>query len=471
MSQDDLSSWLKASAENKITTKNTWKSTLIEHFVDTDKFRAQNGINFQKASCTLEGCMKVYSTRVDDVSENTMKLLEIFNKDEETKKKTVPKKKSNFIEKNLNNINLKNKEDLDYYDPIFSSVLHMKDGCFLLDVIDPTNEGILLYSDIQKEIVMNDQKIDIEVVQLPICNSLKDFEAVKSITKYNSISDDCMNGPEFDINDFTMNEPDFLASDEIEKEQNEVIQNEINIFHETPFGYFKGWAGPSHWKIQTNTIMKNTQEKKQRQRFFLDFKAPIDYSLLEAKADTVMNREMILERRKNKNFLPEDYSYDVSDLYKYMKVDGYFAIQAKNTENHTHALAPSPVYEDEEAPINEPEFGFDDPGQDLSFRMEQSLILNDKVTDTESTQIQLKFTKVPKKVDIKQLKENVVTLINNKCNRLSQIINQIPVKYNENEGKEISPHFCLISLLHLANEKGIELKSAGDDLFIETTFL
>lgn len=470
MPQDDLNSWLKASAENKITTKNTWKSTLIEHFVNTEEFRAQNGVNFQKASCTLEGCMKVYSTRVDDVSENTLKLLEIFNKDDETKKKTTSKKRSNFIEKNLNNINLKNKEDLDYYDPVFSSILHMKDGCFLLDILESTDNGILLFSDTQKTIVMDDQKIDIDAIQLPICNSLKDFEAVKSISEYSRIDE-----PQFDINDFTMDEPNFLASDEAENEPHEIIQNEINIFHETPFGYFKGWAGPSHWKIHTNTGARNAKEKRQRQRFFLDFKSPVDHTVLESTAITIMNKEMILERRKNKNFLPDDYSYDVSDLYKYIKINGYFATQVMNSIKNTQ-FSPGndgpnlneESHLDESPHFNEPDFGIDD---DLGVGVGQSLILNDKLTDIESSQINLKFTKVPKKVDIKKLKENVITLINNKCNRLSQIVDQIPGNYSEKEGKDISPHFCLISLLYLANEKGIELKSTGDDLFIDPTVL
>ena len=60
MSFDELSVWLKASAENKITTKNTWQSTLIEHFTQMDQ--EMESVNFQKASSTLEGCMKVYST-------------------------------------------------------------------------------------------------------------------------------------------------------------------------------------------------------------------------------------------------------------------------------------------------------------------------------------------------------------------------------------------------------------------------
>lgn len=33
------------------------------------------GINFQKASCTLDGCVKIYTNRVDSVATETSKLL------------------------------------------------------------------------------------------------------------------------------------------------------------------------------------------------------------------------------------------------------------------------------------------------------------------------------------------------------------------------------------------------------------
>jgi condensin complex subunit 2 len=37
--------------------------------------RDGDSINFQKASCTLDGCVKIYSSRVDSVAEQTEKLL------------------------------------------------------------------------------------------------------------------------------------------------------------------------------------------------------------------------------------------------------------------------------------------------------------------------------------------------------------------------------------------------------------
>ena len=48
---------------------------LIDYFHDLSLVRDGDSINFQKASCTLEGCVKVYSSRVESVSSETAKLL------------------------------------------------------------------------------------------------------------------------------------------------------------------------------------------------------------------------------------------------------------------------------------------------------------------------------------------------------------------------------------------------------------
>jgi condensin complex subunit 2 len=69
--------WMKIAADNKITIKNTWQVALIDYFSDMSLLKESDGlsINFQKASCTLDGCVKVYTNRVDSVADETGKLL------------------------------------------------------------------------------------------------------------------------------------------------------------------------------------------------------------------------------------------------------------------------------------------------------------------------------------------------------------------------------------------------------------
>nr|GAT42949.1 predicted protein [Mycena chlorophos] len=69
--------WMKMATDNKITAQNSWQTLLIDYFHDMSLLRNVDGdtINFQRASCTLDGCVKVWTSRVDSVQTDTGKLL------------------------------------------------------------------------------------------------------------------------------------------------------------------------------------------------------------------------------------------------------------------------------------------------------------------------------------------------------------------------------------------------------------
>ncbi len=48
---------------------------MIDYFHDMSLLKEGDGVNFQKASCTLDGCVKIYTSRVDSVATETGKLL------------------------------------------------------------------------------------------------------------------------------------------------------------------------------------------------------------------------------------------------------------------------------------------------------------------------------------------------------------------------------------------------------------
>jgi len=473
MPQDDLSSWLKASAENKITARNAWQATLIEHFVDTGKSTAKDGFSFQRASTTLEGCMKVYSTRVDDVSDSTMKLLEMFSKGED-KKKASGRKRQSFIEKSPANINLKERETADFYDPLFSSILLKSDEYFLMDILEPTGSGAVVYGHWGREIVMEDERVELGIEQLPMCHSLKDFEvAIKG-----EYAEEEFEAEMYDEGEFGMDDVDQECDQgcdqgygqEVDQGYGQVCgqaehltvgqvcgqgieQLELNVFNETPFGYFKGWAGPTHWKVQIGLKGKKDAVKKPRQRFFLDFAGALDQSLLECKCETVLTKEAILERRKNKNFLPEDYTYEVKDLYRFQKADGHFGVHR----------ASSPASSDACCDVE-----MDDPPYDIEMDTAAPSL---ELPLAEGPELHLKFTRTAKRVNIKRLKENLSGLLMQNCDRFSQVVGRLPGLYSPKEAKDISPHFCLISLLHLANEMEFDLKAGEGDLIICKPFV
>ena len=68
---------LKLASENKITKDNTWALGLIDHMSDLVKpsEEEQGQTNFQKASCTLDAGVKIYSYRVDSVHNSIYKTL------------------------------------------------------------------------------------------------------------------------------------------------------------------------------------------------------------------------------------------------------------------------------------------------------------------------------------------------------------------------------------------------------------
>ncbi|KAL7268047.1 hypothetical protein RUND412_009345 [Rhizina undulata] len=67
--------WMKLATDNKINATNSWNFALIDYFHDMSLLKDGEGINFQKASCTLDGCVKIYTSRVDSVATETGKLL------------------------------------------------------------------------------------------------------------------------------------------------------------------------------------------------------------------------------------------------------------------------------------------------------------------------------------------------------------------------------------------------------------
>lgn len=67
--------WIKLSTDNKITTKNSWQFALIDYFHDMNVIKDGDNINFQRASATLDGCVKIYLSRVESAASETGKLL------------------------------------------------------------------------------------------------------------------------------------------------------------------------------------------------------------------------------------------------------------------------------------------------------------------------------------------------------------------------------------------------------------
>ena len=71
----------------KINATNSWNFALIDYFHDMSLLKEGDSVNFQKASCTLDGCVKIYTNRVDSVATETGKLLSGLADSSTSKKK------------------------------------------------------------------------------------------------------------------------------------------------------------------------------------------------------------------------------------------------------------------------------------------------------------------------------------------------------------------------------------------------
>ncbi|KAG1474743.1 hypothetical protein G6F56_000173 [Rhizopus delemar] len=121
--------WIKMCTDNKVNASNTWDFSLIDYFHEMTFIREGDSINFQKASCTLDGCVKIYTSRVDSVATETGKLLSGLvdssndNENEEVRKERIMRRKSQRtstpLVKDFSTLALK-KFDLDFaVDPLF----------------------------------------------------------------------------------------------------------------------------------------------------------------------------------------------------------------------------------------------------------------------------------------------------------------------------------------------------------------
>lgn len=132
---------IKMSSENKINEKNSWDLDLIDHMGKMIKDEGRS-INFQKASCTLDASVKIYSHRVDDTHATSHRILESLSRNgygdgvgvgglDENNKEIRPNAKvgsnttsnrlniGETIEKDVKNINAPKLDCIHTADPLF----------------------------------------------------------------------------------------------------------------------------------------------------------------------------------------------------------------------------------------------------------------------------------------------------------------------------------------------------------------
>lgn len=104
--------WIKLSTDNKITSKNSWQFALIDYFHDLNVIKDGENINFQRASATLDGCVKIYLSRVESVATETGRLLSgLTSKKSQIEKQNDIENEGEKLDNEDENLELENADD------------------------------------------------------------------------------------------------------------------------------------------------------------------------------------------------------------------------------------------------------------------------------------------------------------------------------------------------------------------------
>lgn len=393
----------------KITPKNVWSLDTIDIFTATST-------PLQSAANILSTCSQIYSVRCDDISNKTAKLLDTFQVATKKKKKTVTGDTNrDFL-------------SCEWSDPFFSKILKGKLDCVM-------NDGYLQLFGRGSELCESTfDGGEFQVRNKVLCPDFGNMNCEN--IEYEGI-DDCVDDSpiDFDINPDVNYEP----------------VNEPLIK--------KGWAGPNYWRVTHKKIKSTECARKKKERTLIDFKQTVDRNSLLITGNNNLCLADIRERKRNYYFLPNDYLISVEDVYRYLLIDASFRIGKVNE-------VPRPfVPQFEELPEA---YGLNEEMQSV---MPEPLLAPEIIPDTGNTRFTeaarnlfKKCAKIQKRVDIKKIKDMMYKNIETEHDT-----NLIDVysKISGNKDDNVSLHYCIVSLLHLANEKNVKIVKNENNISVK----
>lgn len=398
----------------KITPKNVWSLDTIDVFTT-------KSTTIQTAANILSTCSQIYSVRCDDISNKTSKLLDTFQ--------FTTKKKKKIVTGDTN----KDFLSCEWADPLFSKILKgkldfvMQDGYLKLYGVG----GELFESKFDGgDFILKNKVLCPDFGNID-CDEIE-FEGVDDI-----------------MDDFPV---DYDVNIEV-PEENEYPADEPLIK--------KGWAGPDYWKVSHKRVKNVEKIRKKKEKTVIDYNQSIDRKKLLVSGKNNLTPGEIRDRKKNYYFLPNDYQLNVDDIYKYLVIEGNFRNNKSKQYKDTHKGFAAVFDEVPES------FGHN---EELPSIMPEPLIATEIVTDFGNSKFSeaarnlfKKCAKVQKPVDIKKIKELMYNKIEKNNKKLIDIYSDI----SGNKEDEISIHYCIVSLLHLANEKNVRIEKSDENICIK----
>ncbi|CAG8467834.1 1688_t:CDS:2 [Dentiscutata erythropus] len=518
--------WMKMATDNKINANNSWKLALIDYFHEMSLLKEGDSINFQKASCTLDGCSSTSTTTlVKDYSQLTTKKFDLeFSVDPLFKKTSA-----DFDEGGAQGL-LLNHLSID------------ADGKIIFDASDATLDEVDENENDERDAMEEDspeQTIDISklrskifpelsrIFTKDICPSLKSFEFSVDIGFLTRRGSDDNEDQEDHVNiddiDGDENYPDFfddnfLSGEEggggdedddgisgvfegfdsgpreriTEKDYVMAMANNTNdTFQYFDSAFLRNWAGPEHWKLKRvvrGDVNGAPKERKKKEPFSIDFidSEDLNERTIFASAGNSIVLPKLAENVPHAHRLPDDIHFSSKQLIQLFLKPGFMLKARRRYEEQLAETDDIEVDENFWAEEN------NDPVTNTSFPDMTMVTTGDtflhdddgfeediaegEFGDNLVSQARrnkpeyIKYAKTAKRIDVKKLKENIwktltdTTESGSKTSTFTSVIKNLKNIYPEKKMKDISVSFCFICLLHLANEKNLNISVENDNL-------
>ena len=470
--------WLKMSTENKINAKNTWEAPLIPYFVNLDNLKENKKTDFNRATTALNGCLKVYEERVNDVNDGAIKLANIINnkqknKNENNTEQTKRNKKCNsFIVKDLQQINIRNVDGEVYYNSVLKSILNQNSGYFITENLNINKNGVILSDKaIQNELIVNDEEIEFDLKKYP----LSVLDTVNPMNILNSEKKVVLLEPsEIPVIEDVINVTNEKVESycEISNVYDENINNSVISDVQLSNTQIKSCSNPKfvdfkNWRTEFLQEEPKRKKKYEKDKFYIDFKAEINTDILYSKMNTTQSKDDFYASKRQKMVLPAEHTYDLKDLYRYLiDKNNYFKpanirkedsfTNTNNDISFVNSENVSNVFDMTQKDIN-----LNDNADSF-----ENLETNNVKEESNEFNLATLYRRIAKKVDMKKLKTNISLIIKNRetIDTLNKLYNVLEEMYeNKIEFKDISKHFTFIGLLHVATEENMHLENINTE--------
>nr|XP_011461065.1 PREDICTED: condensin complex subunit 2-like [Fragaria vesca subsp. vesca] len=570
---------IKLASENKINQKNGWELKLIDHLSDIIKVEAGNDseTNFQKASCTLEAGVKIYSVRVDSVHAEAYKVLGRINragledeqettmeaghvsdgKDKSRCKKEQERKVSplSTLESSFEALNMKKFDVALMVDPLYHQTSAQFDeggakGLLLnnlgvygrcqvlfdssevpgkcrsypskrnsLDLIDLSFQKESMQQMVMNMVGVNEISPTLNEI---LCHIDKDNQ--RSAQSFNLSQNSDMPTDAFNDNEVgldyspgsnsttTIDHDDDInvSHEDVNFGQSYQCQQEDNNWHtsleadnddrfeEVSAFLFQGlastskknaWAGPDHWKYWRPKGSEDAPANPCRRSSKKSYKNHTEVDLIFATSIGKEFPDIFSNPKSLKSLLlpangvpshrlPEDCHYPPDDLVKLFLLPNVLLL-GKRRQNHIddnlwgqrnnfdEAL---PSWGNESVASDQ----YDDGCAHSSVEDLDTLVSQPR----QVTRVEVQYDRTSKRIDLHALKKTLWDQMQEFVKvpepglkdtiSFKGILSTFPVNCQAAMPEDISPHLCLICLLHLANEHGLTIHDfpSLDDLSI-----